>query len=188
MSLLLGLAPFVVFFALMRISISLALWGAFAIAAMLCIRDFSRTGILRALDAGSVLLFGILALYTGFIQSLTIPEVRFAVDGSLTFIIVASLVMRAPFTIQYAKEQVPSDFWATPLFIRTNYMLTAVWAVAFVVTASADAAAAFDPTHVSFPLCLAIGTAAMIVAFIFTIRYAAVVRKQAGLPQIGWFR
>lgn len=188
MSLLLGLAPFVIFFVLMRLSISLALWGAFAAAFALCIRDFLRTGVLRALDAGSIVLFGILAIYTGFIQTLSIPAVRFAVDGSLTLIVLASLAMRAPFTLQYAREQVPSDFWATPLFIRTNYMLTAVWGIAFAVTAAADAAATFDPIDVSLTVCVAVGLSAMAIAFLFTVRYAAMVRKQAGLPHVHWFR
>jgi hypothetical protein len=188
MNLLLGLAPFVIFFVLMRVSVSLALWGAFAAAFALCIRDFLRTGVLRALDAGSILLFGILAVYTGFFHTLSIPAIRFAVDGSLTFLILASLAMRSPFTLQYAREQVPSDFWATPLFIRTNYMLTAVWGIAFAVTSAADAAATFDPVDVSLTLCVAIGLAAMSAAFLFTVRYAANMRKQAGLPHVAWFR
>jgi hypothetical protein len=188
MSLLLGLVPFIIFFVLMRVSISLALWGAFAASFVLCIRDFLRTGVLRSLDAGSILLFGILALYTGFIQTLSVPAVRLAVDGSLTFIIFASLVMRAPFTLQYAREQVPTDFWATPLFLRTNYMLTGVWAIAFLVTTAADAAATFSPANVSLTVCVAVGLLAMGIAFVFTVRYAALVRKQAGLPHVSWFR
>lgn len=188
MNLLLGLAPFVTFFVLMRVSISLALWGAFAAAFVLCIRDFLRTGVLRALDAGSILLFGILAIYTGFFRTLSIPAVRFAVDGSLTFLILASLAMRAPFTLQYAREQVPSDFWATPLFLRANYMLTAIWGIAFAITAIADALATFDPEDVSLTLCVAVGLAAAGAAFLFTIRYVTMVRKQAGLPHVSLFR
>jgi hypothetical protein len=187
MNLLIGFSPFVIFFVLMRVSISLALWGAFAAAFVLCIRDFLRSGILRVLDAGSILLFGILAFYTGFIQTLSIPAVRFGVDGSLTLIIFITLIIRQPFTMQYAREQVPQDFWQTPLFVRANYMLTWVWAIAFLVTASADAAATFAPAMISLTACIAAGMAAMLVAFVFTVRYAALVRKEAGLPHVHWF-
>ncbi|HEX2591316.1 MAG TPA: hypothetical protein VHL34_07455 [Rhizomicrobium sp.] len=188
MSLLLGLAPFIIFFVLMRVSISLALWGAFAAAFVLCIRDFLRTGVLRALDTGSIVIFGVLAIYTGFFQRLSIPAVRLAVDGSLTFIIFASMLMRAPFTMQYAREQVPSDFWATPIFVRSNYMLTAVWGIAFAVTTGADTAATFAAARVSLTLCVAIGLGAMAAAMLFTIRYVAMVRRQAGLPDLPLFR
>ncbi len=187
MNLLLGLAPFVIFFVMMRVDISLALWGAFAAAFVLCIRDFMKTGMLRVLDIGSIVLFGVLALYTGFVHKMDVPPVRLAVDGTLTAIIFGSMIFRQPFTIQYARAQVPSDFWATPLFIRTNYMLTAVWGIAFAVTSMADAAATFDPLDVSLTLCVALGFAAMAVAFLFTAIYAAQVRKQAGLPHVHWF-
>jgi hypothetical protein len=33
--------------------------------------------------------------------------------------------------VQYAREQVPQQFWSSPAFIRTNRRVTAVWAVAF---------------------------------------------------------
>jgi hypothetical protein len=188
MNLLVGLAPFIIFFVLMRYDISLALWGAFAAAFVLCIRDFMKTGVLRVLDTSSIVLFGVLALYTGFIQRMTIPATRLAVDATLTGIILGSMVFRQPFTMQYAREQVPSDFWATPLFIRTNYLLTAVWGIAFALTSTADAAATFYPAYVSLPVSVAMGLLAMTVAFLFTIRYAALVRRQAGLPDVHWFR
>jgi len=140
------------------------------------------------LDTSSIVLFGVLAIYTGFVQRLSIPATRLAVDATLTGIILGSAIFRQPFTLQYAREQVPSDFWSTRLFIRTNYLLTGVWGIAFAVTSSADAAATFYPAWVSLPLAVGIGMAAMVVAFLFTVRYAALVRRQAGLPQMNWFR
>src|SRR3569832_38838 len=102
MNLLIGLAPIVIFFVLMRYDISLALWGAFAAAFVLCIRDFMKTGVLRVLDTSSIVLFGVLAVYTGFFQRLSIPATRFAVDATLTGIIIGSALLRQPFTLQYA--------------------------------------------------------------------------------------
>ncbi|MFI7357577.1 hypothetical protein ACIBTP_27105 [Streptomyces avidinii] len=46
--------------------------------------------------------------------------------GSLAF---------TPFTEQYAREQVPREHWDSPLFRRTNRVLTAVWGGVFVLIA-----------------------------------------------------
>ncbi len=42
-----------------------------------------------------------------------------------------SILLRNPFTLQYAKESTPEEYWATPLFLHINYVITAVWALAF---------------------------------------------------------
>ncbi len=42
-----------------------------------------------------------------------------------------SIAARAPFTLQYARETTDREYWNTPLFRRINYVITAVWAVAF---------------------------------------------------------
>lgn len=44
-----------------------------------------------------------------------------------------SLAVGAPFTAQYAREQVEKKLWNNPHFIRVNRILTAVWGSIFVV-------------------------------------------------------
>jgi hypothetical protein len=178
MGILLGFAPFILFSLLTNISVSLALWVAFAAAFAIGIRDFAHTRILRVLDVGSTILFGLLALYAGFIQpSLSVQAVRLAVDCGLLLIAATSMAIRNPFTLQYAREQTPQEFWNTPVFIRTNYIITAVWTLAFLVTTAADATATFNK---KFPLALDIGVglAALALAVIFTARYPALVRAR----------
>ncbi|TSD97398.1 hypothetical protein FOS14_14730 [Skermania sp. ID1734] len=56
--------------------------------------------------------------------------------GELTNIALAvfafgSMLVRVPFTLQYAKEQAPQEVWDSPLFLRVNYMITGAWALAF---------------------------------------------------------
>ena len=46
-----------------------------------------------------------------------------------------SLAARRPFTIQYARESTPREYWTSPLFLRINYVITAVWAVVFALIA-----------------------------------------------------
>jgi hypothetical protein len=46
-----------------------------------------------------------------------------------------SIAFRAPFTLAYARETTDRAYWQSPLFLRINYVITAVWAAAFLVTA-----------------------------------------------------
>jgi hypothetical protein len=183
MGILLGFAPFIVFALLTGLSVDLALWAALAAAFVIGIRDFAQTRILRVLDMGSVFLFGLLALYTGFIQpSLSVPAVRLAVDGGLMTIALASILIGNPFTLDYAREEVPEEFWRAPLFLRTNYIIAGVWVLAFAAMTAADAAATFS-ARFSPTLDIAASLAALAIAVVFTTRYPAHVKARAGLSR-----
>ncbi|MDH6198218.1 hypothetical protein M2272_004877 [Mycobacterium frederiksbergense] len=52
-------------------------------------------------------------------------------NASLALFAVASLMIGRPYTTAYARDVTPPDRWGTPLFKRTNMVVTAVWAVAF---------------------------------------------------------
>lgn len=54
-------------------------------------------------------------------------------NGALTLIAWISILLRCPFTIQYAKEQVSADKWQHPLFLKINYLLSAVWGLMFLL-------------------------------------------------------
>lgn len=58
---------------------------------------------------------------------------------ALTLIAFGSMLLRQPFTLQYAREQTPRELWDSPVFIRTNYVITGFWAGAFLVAALAGA-------------------------------------------------
>lgn len=55
---------------------------------------------------------------------------------SLALFVIATLVARKPFTLPYAKEESPQEFWDSPLFLRINYVISGVWAAAFVCTST----------------------------------------------------
>jgi len=46
-----------------------------------------------------------------------------------------SILLRMPFTLPYARDEVDPQYWHSPLFLRINYFITAGWAVAFLVAA-----------------------------------------------------
>jgi len=173
MGILLGFAPFIVFTLLTGLSVSLALWVAFAAAFAIGIRDFLHTKVLRTLDVGCLALFALLALYAGFVQpNLTVQAVRLIADAGLLVIALGSLAMGSPFTLQYARDHSPETLWHEPRFIRANYILTGVWALAFFVMASADAMATFDKRF-PFSLDVASGLLVLVLAIVATVRYPA---------------
>lgn len=51
--------------------------------------------------------------------------------GTLALICWVSILIRKPFTIQYAKETVEKDKWNHPLFWKINYILSAFWGFIF---------------------------------------------------------
>jgi hypothetical protein len=173
MGILLGFAPFIVFALLTSISVSLALWLAFAVAFAIGIRDFLHAKMIRMLDITCLLLFAMLALYTGFIQpSLPVQAVRLIADIVLLLLALISMARKIPFTEQYLRDELPERFWDTPEFLRAAYVLSGVWAAAFFVMAVADALTTFEH-RLSFALDVAIGLAAMALAIGFTVRYSA---------------
>ncbi|HSC61634.1 MAG TPA: hypothetical protein VLC29_10415, partial [Rhizomicrobium sp.] len=64
MGILLGFVPFIMFALLSGVSVSLALWLAFAAAFAIGIRDFLHAKMIRRLDITCLMLFAMLALYT----------------------------------------------------------------------------------------------------------------------------
>jgi hypothetical protein len=181
MNLVLGFVPFILFAVLMRLSVDIALWLAFAAAFTLGIRSFIDTRVLKTLDAGNTALFGLLALYKGFVQpSLSFGAVLLGVDGGLLAIVVTSLVLHEPFTLQYAREQVAPDLWTSSAFLRTNYVVTSVWVAALAIMTGADAAATFAAA-LSVNMAAVLGLVALAAALTFSLGYPARLRKRAGV-------
>ena len=182
MSILLSLSPFAVFFVLMRAHSPLAgLAGAFLTSLLLCLRMGWRREALKILEVGSLVVFGALGAYTLLLAPRwTVATVRFAVDAGLLGIVLVSLAIGRPFTLQYARERVPRQFWDLPVFLTTNRRITTAWAAAFAVMVAADLAAEYTE---AVPLW--VDVAASIAAFggavWFTRWYpAAVQRRFAG--------
>jgi uncharacterized membrane protein len=180
MSILIGLSPFLAFFVLMRLaSPATGLAGALVVSALLCLRMRLRRESVKILEVGSLVLFGLLTAYTLLVAPRwTVATVRLAVDGGLLTIVLISLAIGRPFTLQYARERVPEQFWASPIFMAVNRAITGVWAASFAVLVAADAAAEYRP---AIPLWVdvAASVAAFLGALWFTRWYPAKVRRAA---------
>ena len=180
MSILLGLSPFLAFFALMRLVTPVAgLTGALAVSGLLCLRMWRRGESLKILEVGSLILFGLLTAYTLLAAPRwTVATVRLAVDGGLLGIALVSLAIGRPFTLQYARERVPEQFWGLPVFLATNRIITGVWAATFAIHVAADAAAEYVPA-IPIWLDVVVSVAAFGGAVWFSRRYPEAVRRRA---------
>jgi hypothetical protein len=104
----------------------------------------SRRGVpVHQLEVFTVVYFGAMAIL-GLVASDSVIDWLQLWAGELSNIAlavfaIATLVIRRPFTMAYAKDTTPSEHWDSPLFIRINYVLSAAWAAAFVVSAIAGA-------------------------------------------------
>ena len=178
------LIPFVAFAVLMHVAPSIiALFTAAAICLAVIGYDIRRGRTIKMLPAGAALVFiglgGYIALTSANLDSRTI---RIIVDASLLVIALGSLVIRLPFTIQYAREQVEPDVIASPAFRNTNYILTLAWTVAFMAMLLADILAIYAP---QLPLWIgfAIAFAARNSAVYFTKWYSSHRRKRFAIAQ-----
>lgn len=179
MTIFLGLTPFIIFFVLMRLSTPfVALAAATILSAILMARMAMRGGGVKILELGGLILFGALTLYTLAMHPMwSIAGVRFAVDGGLAIIVLISVAIRRPFTLQYARESVPKEFWSHPAFIRTNDIISGVWFLCFAVAAACDAAAIYLPT-IPVSVLVVVTVAALVAAVGFTAWYPAQVRRR----------
>ncbi|ABE33981.1 putative membrane protein [Paraburkholderia xenovorans LB400] len=171
MNFLLTFAPFIAFAVIERIAGSPAgLIAGALVAAALLLRDFvSPTRHVKLLEVGTVLLFGALAVYalTSDAQW-SIAAVRLRVDAGLTLIVLATIALRQPFTLQYARETVDREHWNSAHFLHVNYVISAAWAGAFAILVLADIAMAYAPAPLH-----STGVIASVIALIAAIRFTS---------------
>jgi hypothetical protein len=180
MGIILAFAPFLIFVVVERLAgIPLGLVAAAIVSAVLLLRDaISPKRPVKVLEMGTLLLFGGLAafaLLTGAAWS--IPGVRLGVDAGLLLIVLLSIGIRKPFTLQYAREQVSPKFWESPQFIRTNYVITVVWAAAFAIMVIADLVMLYVPNLPTY-FSILVTVFAIWCAAKFTLMYPDRVKSQ----------
>jgi hypothetical protein len=129
MTIFLILAPYGAFAALMLVSTATAsLFGSAAICLMVIAYDILRGRSIKILGAGSVIVFAAIGIYLTLIDpGLSNSAVRFAVDTGIFLISLTSIMIRRPFTRQYALEVVDAQTAQQPGFIRANYIITWAW-------------------------------------------------------------
>ena len=165
MMLFLVLAPFGSFGLLMLVaSTAVSLFGAALVSAAVIALDLLRGRSVKALSAGCFVLFTGLGCYVALIDGeFSRQAIRFVIDAGVLGIALVSMAIRAPFTLQYAREQVDAETALLPGFMQANYFITSAWTAAFVLMLIADMLTVYAP---NLPIWVGLGLP-------FVARYAA---------------
>ncbi|MGW1889192.1 hypothetical protein ACWCP6_02895 [Streptomyces sp. NPDC002004] len=88
-----------------------------------------------------------------------------------------SLAVGRPFTLGIARTTVPEEHWNSPLFIRVNNVITAVWAAAFTLSGAANALLHhYAPDNGTARTLVAV--AGFVLPVLFTVRYPEAARAR----------
>jgi len=139
-TLFLILLPYGAFAFLMLVtSTASSLFGAAALCLAIIAFDVARGRAVKLLGAGSAVIFAVLGCYQLLSDTpLSALAVRIGLDSGLLLIGVVSLALRRPFTLQYAREIASTEALQRPDFLTVNYVITAVWTLAFLLMISAN--------------------------------------------------
>jgi len=129
MTIFLILAPYGAFAMLMLVtSATTSLFAAAAICLAVIAFDIVRGRSIKILGAGSVIVFTAVGGYIALVDpALSNSAVKFAVDAGIFLISLMSIVIRFPFTLQYAREVVDAETAKLPDFLRANYIIAWAW-------------------------------------------------------------
>jgi len=80
--------------------------------------------------------FGYAIVFVVFLNNVwSMRHMGVLANGSLALGTWLGLICKHPFTLAYARENTAPSLWNNPQFLRTNYLLTGMWAVVFSVNA-----------------------------------------------------
>jgi hypothetical protein len=172
MTIFLILAPYGAFATLMLLaSATVSLATAAAISLATVALDVARGRSIKLLPAASAIVFAGVAVYLNiFDAALASSKVKLAVDTGIFAISLGSMLIRFPFTLQYALEAVPAETAAMPGFLRANYIITSAWTLAALLMMLGNMAVLYVP-GLPIWLSLVVAIAARNSAVVFTKWY-----------------
>ncbi|PWK68797.1 hypothetical protein BCL76_107264 [Streptomyces sp. CG 926] len=190
-----GMAPWIIFSLLVgpgRFELAVGLALAVSIALTAVTHLVNRGSSWKLLELADITFFATMAVIGALASEGTLNWLETyageVANIALAVIAFGSMAVRTPFTLQYAREQVDPSLWHTRGFLRTNYMITGAWGIAFLVAA---AAGAFGDLVLHNPNNIWTGWVVQILAIVaavkFTVWYPDVARARgareaAGLP------
>lgn len=147
MTIFLILAPYGVYTGLMLLtSATVSVFAGAAVCLATVAVDIARGRSAKMLAAGSAILFAGIGLYLVFADgTLGTLAVKVSVDAGIFIISLGSMLIRRPFTLQYAIESVPAEIAAMPGFLRANYIITGAWTAATLLMMAANIVLLYVP-------------------------------------------
>ena len=168
---LIGFIPLIVYGILAGDSVSsvvTALGAATIVTIVAGLPDLRKGMILMwatlVLFGGAFIAVGVLNL-TGIIPWMSI--VIYAVLAAVAF---GSMLVKLPFTLQYARGMVDRSIWEKPGFITVNFLMTGVWGCVFVINLLLSYVSFISPQTLgrfTLPLTYLV----LIAGIVFTISY-----------------
>ena len=166
MTIFLILVPYGAFSALMLVtSAAVSLLSGAAICLAVIAFDAVRGRSIKILGVGSVVTFGAVGCYVMLLDpALGTTAVRISVDAGIFLVSLVSILIRRPFTLQYALEVVDAETKKVPGFLRANYVITWAWTGAALLMMVGNIALIYVP---SLPLWSGL-------FIVFAARYSAI--------------
>jgi hypothetical protein len=183
MAIFLILAPYGAYTFLMLVtSATSSVFAASAICLATVAIDVARGRSAKILAVGSAILFAAIGLTIVLIDpKLGTLAVKLSVDIGIFVISLGSMLVRRPFTLQYAVEAVPAETAAMPGFLTANYIITGAWTAAALLMMAANIVLIYFP---GLPVwsSLAVAFAARNSAIYFTKWYPEYRQIKYGAP------
>ena len=183
MTIFMILAPFGSFALLMLVtSAEISLFASAAICLAVIGIDVYRGRSIKMLGAGCVVVFAGLGAYVALVDpKLSHSAVKLMTDVGVLAISLASLIIRKPFALQYALEEVDAATAKLPGFLKAAYIITWAWTGAFVLMIIGNVLTIYVP---GLPLwsSLVIAFAARNSAAYFTTWYPQYRKAKYGAP------
>lgn len=147
MTIFLILAPYAAYALLMLVtSAAVSLLASAAICLAVIAFDLVRGRSIKILGAGSVIVFTAIGSYVALVEpEFSTSAVKLAVDIGIFLIALGSILVRRPFTLQYAREEVDAGTAVLPAFIRANYTITWAWTGAMLLMMIGNVATIYVP-------------------------------------------
>jgi hypothetical protein len=199
---LVGLSPWIVNAVVegegrLELSAALALGTAFLVLVL----NWLRGSPPKMLEFASVTYFGVLAVVIAVASESTRDWFELwggeTANIALLLVVLGSVLIRQPFTLQYARDDTPREYWDTPEFMRVNYLISWVWVAAFAIEAVSGFygdAVLDDSNNIwtgwiiqTFPLLIAAQFTIWYPARLKAMRDAAQGTPDASMPTIGDF-
>lgn len=147
MTIFLILAPYGAFAFLMLVAPALASVSVALLLSLVVIgHDAVQGRSLKVFGAGGAVVFAGIGLYLALVDpSVGASKVKLAVDTGIFIVSAGSMLVRLPFTLQYALESVPAETAGLPGFLRANYVITGAWAAASLLMMLSNLAVLYVP-------------------------------------------
>ena len=138
---LVGLSPWIVYSLVEgngRLELSAAV--ALAVAVVIVSLNWIRGSSPKLLEFSDVGYFSALVVVVAFASPETHRWLELwggeVANVAVFAIAFGSILVRSPFTLPYAREDTPEEYWHTPEFLRVNYLISWVWVAALAIEAA----------------------------------------------------